>query len=162
MMGVIGERIRERGGLPSAPSRRKSAFEHELESQPDGLYPEALPDELFARLVEIGWALFVHDYNDRYEMYATGGPYEPPSEAFINDAFEKNGAPCRMIESRIEWAEELAGEQPLTTGLESWPRLREEIAGVRERFRAATCADDYSDVGNRCVRAITALADLAF
>jgi hypothetical protein len=148
--------------LPSAPSRRKSALEHALESQPDGLYPEALPDELFARLVEIGWALFVFDYNDKYEMYATGGSYEPPSDAFVNDAFEKNGAPCRLVEGQIEWADELAGEQPLTTDLGDRPRLREEIAGIRERFRAATCADDYSDVGNRCVRAVTALADLVF
>lgn len=164
MMEVVGERLRESGGLPpvASPSRRQSAFEHALETQPAGLYPEALPDELFARLVEIGWALFVFDYNDKYEMYATGGPYEPPSDAFVNGAFEKNGAPCQLVEGRIEWTDELAGEQVLTTDLADWPRLREEIAGTRERFRAATGPDDYSDVGNRCIRAITAVADLAF
>jgi hypothetical protein len=162
MLEILDEAIPEREALPPVPPHRESVIRHALETKPEVFYPEALPDELFARLVEIGWALFVYDYNDKYEMYATGGPYESPSEAFVNDAFEKNGAPCRMIEGRIEWAEELAGEQPLTTDLENWPRLREEIAGIRERFRAATCADDYSDVGNRCVRAITALADLAF
>lgn len=162
MLEILDESVPEREALPPVPPHRESVIKHALETKPEVFYPEALPDELFARLVEIGWALFVDDYNDKFAMYATGGLYEPPSEAFVNDAFEKNGAPCRMVEGRVEWAEELAAEQPLTTDLESWPRLREEIAGIRERFRAATCADDYSDVGNRCVRAITALADLAF
>jgi hypothetical protein len=161
MLEVVGESIREREVLPPMPPHRESAIKH-AETQPEILYPEALPDELFARLAEVGWALFLFDYNDKFEMYATGGLYEPPSDAFINDALEKNGAPCRMVEGRIEWTEELAAEQPLTTNLENWPRLREEIAGIRERFRVATGADDYSDVGNRCIRAVTALADLAF
>lgn len=162
MLEVLDVSVPEREALPPVPPHRDSAIKHALEKKPETFYPEALPDELFARLTEIGWALFVYDYNDKFEMYATGGPYEPPSDAFINDAFEKNAAPCRMVEGRIEWAEQLAAEQPLTTDLENWPRLREEIAGIRERFRVATGADDYSDVGNRCIRAITALADLAF
>lgn len=162
MLEILDESIPEREALPPVPPHRESVIRHTLETKPEVFFPEALPDELFARLTEIGWALFVDAYNDKFAMYATGGPYEPPSDAFINDAFEKNAAPCRMVEGRIEWAEGLAAEHPLTTDLESWPRLREEIAGIRERFRAATDADDYSDVGNRCVRAITALADLAF
>jgi hypothetical protein len=162
MLEILDASVPEREALPPVPPHRESAIRHALETKPETFYPGALPDELFARLTEIGWALFVYDYNDKFEMYATGGPYEPPSDAFINDAFEKNAAPCRMVEGRIDWAEQRAAEQPLMTDLENWPRLRAEIAGIRERFRVAGGADDYSDVGNRCIRAITALAELAF
>lgn len=162
MLEILDESIPEREALPPIPPHRESVIRHVLETKPEVFFPEALPDELFARLAEVGWALFVDDYNDKFAMYATGGIYEPPSDAFINDAFEKNGAACRMVEGRIEWAEGLAAEQPLTTDLADWPGLREEIAGIRERFRAANGAGDYSDVGNRCIRAITALADLAY
>jgi hypothetical protein len=162
MLMIVGKSLEEHESLPATPPRREAFIDHALENEPEVFLPGALPDELFARLTEVGWALFVFDYNDQFEMYATGGPYEPPSDAFINDALAKNKAPCRMVEGRIEWTEELAAEQPLTTDLADWPRLREEIAGMRERFRAATGPDDYSDVGNRCIRAITAVADLAF
>jgi hypothetical protein len=39
-----------------------------------------------------------------------------------------------------------------------WPKVDDEIAGLKHRFRTASAPQDYRDVGNRCVAVLEALS----
>ncbi|ROR55443.1 hypothetical protein EDD41_2717 [Luteococcus japonicus] len=63
----------------------------------------------------------------------------------------------------LDGLEESRIRDELTTGVTSrqslgWPAVDAEIAGLRQRFQTARSAQDYRDVGNRCVAVVEALS----
>ena len=69
----------------------------------------------------------------------------------------------RPVQDQLEQAEEQQFLGELTEGISphrslGWTEVDDHIAQLRQRFRSASTAVDYKDVGNRCVGVLEALS----
>jgi len=156
------KRIGERHGNPPGRNPTVGQIDAAMERDPYELFPPALPDELFALYIETAWDLLTAP-KPAATYGLVGTVVEEPEDRWINGILEKNGAPCRFSDGKIEWIEgQPAGEQPVGDGLEDWPEIKEELRQVREAFRIAEGPAGYNAVGIRCERLVKAIGAQVF
>ncbi|AQX14968.1 MULTISPECIES: hypothetical protein [Tessaracoccus] len=68
----------------------------------------------------------------------------------------------KSLETMLEGGTGGVAEAVSPHAVTGWPRVDVEVAALRERFGTARTAQDYRDVGNRCVAVLEAVGEVVY